>query len=83
MKKDEKELEVGFGQGPTFQLPMRGVQKTEDGAVKTVTVMLFGDRDNRRKVGHPQMLPCGDACDHRFYGNVTLACRMQRLVLNR
>ncbi len=50
MKKDEKELEKGFGQGPTFQLPVRGVQKTEDGTVKMVTVMLFGDKDHRRKV---------------------------------
>jgi len=49
VKKDEKELEKGFGQGPTFQLPVRGVQKTEDGAVKMVTIMLFGDRDSRRK----------------------------------
>lgn len=82
VKKDEKELEVGFGQGPTFQLPVRGVQKTEDGTVKTVTVMLFGDRDNRRKVGHPQMLPCGDACDHGCHGSAILPCRVQRQVLN-
>lgn len=83
VKKDEKELEVGFGQGPTFQLPVRGVQKTEDGTVKTVTVMLFGDRDNRRKVGHPQMPPCGNACDRQCHGKATLPGRVQRQVRNR
>lgn len=72
MKKDEKELEKGFGQGPTFQLPVRGVQKTEDGAVKMVTIMLFGDRDSRRKVPACPV-PTADHCDQ------WTACRLRSM----
>jgi hypothetical protein len=50
VKKDAKELTQAFGTTPKFAIPVRGVQKTEDGDVKMVTVMLFGDKEQRRKV---------------------------------
>lgn len=49
VKKDAKELTQAFGTTPKFAIPVRGVQKTEDGDVKMVTVMLFGDKEQRRK----------------------------------
>jgi len=50
VRKDDKELERGFGTGPVLQGVPRGVQKTQDGEVKMVTVMLFGDAEQCQKV---------------------------------
>lgn len=50
VKKEEDELSKGFGTGPVLQGVPRGVQKTKDGEVKMVTLMLFGDAEQCQKV---------------------------------
>ena len=50
VKKDDSELKKGWGTGPILTGVPRGVQKTKDGEVKMVTVMLFGDADQCQKV---------------------------------
>lgn len=52
VRKEEDELSKGFGTGPVLQGVLRGVQKTKEGDVKMVTLMLFGDAEQCQKVMH-------------------------------